>query len=183
LGARSNGDAAGRRGGWPAGHRRVLVRSLAGARPAALACVVLALLWSAAPGEAGRYDEPSVVAPLADDSLLLDAAVAGRRVVAVGQRGHVLVSEDQGASWRQVVVPTRVTLTAVHFPTPRHGWAVGHDAVVIHTADAGETWERQYADPDLQSPLLDVWFADPLRRFKAWKLAMDVVRIETMKVR
>lgn len=107
-----------------------------------------------------RITEQSVLAPLVTRSLLLDAAMAGRRVVVVGERGHVLLSDDAGESWRQVVVPTSVTLTAVHFSDPEHGFAVGHDAVVLHTADAGETWTRQYADPELRSPLLDVWFAD-----------------------
>ncbi|MBI5443148.1 MAG: hypothetical protein HY900_18270, partial [Deltaproteobacteria bacterium] len=40
-------------------------------------------------------------------------------------------------------VPTSVTLTAVHFPTPGHGWAVGHDGVVLHTSDGGKTWVKQ----------------------------------------
>jgi photosystem II stability/assembly factor-like uncharacterized protein len=31
----------------------------------------------------------------------------------------------------------------VHFPTPQQGWAVGHDGVVLHSSDAGQTWTRQ----------------------------------------
>jgi photosystem II stability/assembly factor-like uncharacterized protein len=36
-----------------------------------------------------------------------------------------------------------VGLTAVHFPSPQNGWAVGHGGVVLHTADGGKSWERQ----------------------------------------
>lgn len=124
--------------------------------------VAALLLWAEGEAAAG---ESSVLAPLAAKSLLLDAAVAGERVVAVGERGHVLLSDDSGASWRQVVVPTRTTLTAVYFPTPKQGWAVGHDAVILHTADGGESWELQYSAPDLESPLLDLWFRDEQRGF------------------
>jgi photosystem II stability/assembly factor-like uncharacterized protein len=128
-----------------------------------LLLLVAALLpWTEREAAGG---ESSVLAPLAARSLLLDAAVAGERVVAVGERGHVLLSDDAGAGWHQVVVPTRTTLTAVYFPTAKQGWAVGHDAVIIHTADGGESWELQYSAPDLESPLLDVWFRDERRGF------------------
>jgi len=102
--------------------------------------------------------EESVIAPLARESLLLDAARAGDRLVVVGERGHLLLSDDNGRSWRQVVVPTRATLTAVSFTDPRNGWAVGHDAVILHSSDGGEHWTLQYSDPGEQSPLLDIAF-------------------------
>ena len=72
--------------------------------------------------------------------MLLAAAAAGRRLVAVGERGLVLISDDQGASWRQAPAPTSVTLTAVRFADERHGVAVGHCGMVLLSADAGETW-------------------------------------------
>lgn len=140
--------------------RNVRRRALAPAPVLLLAAV--ALLWVEREAAAA---EPSVLAPLAARSLLLDAAVAGERVVAVGERGHVLLSEDAGVSWRQVVTPTRTTLTAVYFPSAKHGWAVGHDAVVLYTGDGGESWELQHAAPDLESPLLDVWFRDERQGF------------------
>lgn len=102
----------------------------------------------------------SVPAPLAPSSLLLDIARAGDRLVAVGERGHILLSDDSGVTWRQVTVPTRATLTAVSFVNPHTGWAVGHDAVVLGTADGGESWVLQYDDPDYETPLMDVLFAD-----------------------
>jgi photosystem II stability/assembly factor-like uncharacterized protein len=63
--------------------------------------------------------------------------------VAVGERGHILISDDNGAAWRQMQAPVSVTLTAVRFPTPLKGWALGHSGVVLHSDDAGETWVKQ----------------------------------------
>ncbi len=99
-------------------------------------------------------------APLAIDSLLLDGAVAGSRLVVVGERGHILISDDDGASWTQAMVPTRVLLTAVHMHDERTGWAVGHDAVILRTGDGGETWTMVHQAPEEELPLLDVWFRD-----------------------
>ena len=105
--------------------------------------------------------ESSVLSALATHSLLLDIVHAGgRRLIAVGERGHILVSTDCGQMFNQVHVPTRTTLTAVHFPDTTHGWAVGHDAIILHTADGGIHWELQSQDPALEAPLLSVWFED-----------------------
>lgn len=72
------------------------------------------------------------------------AALAGRRLVAVGERGLVVLSDDAGSSWRQArTVPTSTTLTAVSFADDKLGWAVGHGGVVLHTLDGGETWVKQ----------------------------------------
>jgi photosystem II stability/assembly factor-like uncharacterized protein len=96
--------------------------------------------------------------------LINGLARAGARLVAVGQRGHIMYSDDQGAHWLQARVPVAVDLTAVTFADARQGWAVGHDGVVLHSADGGASWERQAdgrGDKDgAARPLLDVWFAD-----------------------
>jgi photosystem II stability/assembly factor-like uncharacterized protein len=72
--------------------------------------------------------------------VLLGAARAGQRIVAVGERGLVVLSDDGGRGWRQAPVPVSVTLTAVRFAGTRHGYAVGHGGVVLATADGGESW-------------------------------------------
>ncbi|WP_051221888.1 WD40/YVTN/BNR-like repeat-containing protein [Neptunomonas japonica] len=90
-----------------------------------------------------RIDTPSPISYRASDGLLLDVTKAGERLIAVGDQGRVLISEDQGKQWRQVQSPVSVLLTAVFFSDAQHGWAVGHDGVLIHTKDAGETWVKQ----------------------------------------
>ncbi len=99
--------------------------------------------------------ESSELAPLAAKSLLLDVARAGHRLVTVGDRGHILLSDDEGRSWRQVVVPTRAMLTGVSFVDAQHGWAVGHDNVILTTADGGQSWVQQETSADLETVYLD----------------------------
>ena len=108
--------------------------------------------------------EPAVEARLASKSLLLDGASAGARLVVVGERGHVLVSDD-GLKWKQARVPVRSLLTAVHMHDKRVGWAVGHDAVILRTEDGGATWSVAHYAPKEERPLLDVWFRDELNGF------------------
>ncbi len=104
--------------------------------------------------------ERSIPARLAPRSLLLDGAAREGIVVAVGERGHVLVSRDQGATWTQSDVPTRALLTGVWLHDARLGWAVGHDETILRTRDGGATWELVHAAPEAERPLLDVWFRD-----------------------
>lgn len=71
---------------------------------------------------------------------MLSAALAGERLVAVGERGLVLLSDDGAKSWRQAPSPVSVTLTTVRFADARHGVAVGHGGVVLSSTDGGDTW-------------------------------------------
>ncbi|HET7777565.1 MAG TPA: YCF48-related protein [Rudaea sp.] len=88
-------------------------------------------------------DVPATRSALASRTLLNGLARAGDRVIAVGQRGHVLYSDDAGATWQQAEVPVSSDLVAVSFPSASTGWAVGHDGVILHTNDSGATWSRQ----------------------------------------
>lgn len=110
--------------------------------------------------EADNQADPAVSARLAPEALLLDAETLNGRIVAVGERGHVILSDDGGQTWRQGVVPVRSTLTAVDFVDEKNGWAVGHDGAIVHSNDGGETWTLQNHAPELEQPLLDVMFFD-----------------------
>ena len=95
--------------------------------------------------------------------LLLDATSDGRRIVAVGERGFIALS-DNGLDWRAAQVAGSATLTAV----ARRGsrlWAVGHDTTILKSADAGAHWRRVYYTPDAQRPLLDVLFINDTHGF------------------
>lgn len=102
----------------------------------------------------------SVESAKVSKSLVLDVVHAGKRLVAVGDRGHILYSDDQGSTWTQAKVPTRQLLTSVFFVDDKHGWAVGHDAQILASEDGGVTWTKQFEDLKRESPLLDVWFQD-----------------------
>ena len=128
-----------------------------------LTCLFFCLFASILTGPA--VAENSVIAPLAPHSLLLDIQRIGDTLVAVGERGHILTSSDSGNHWTQHQVPTRATLTAVYFIDATHGWAVGHDQVILRTLDGGSTWTLVYQDPEAESPLLDVYFPDAQHGF------------------
>jgi photosystem II stability/assembly factor-like uncharacterized protein len=98
--------------------------------------------------------------PLAEKSLLLDGQVVGDRIIVVGERGHILISEDKGVSWQQQDVPTRATLTSVFFIDSANGWAAGHDSIILQSQDGGYHWQEVYADPEDERPILDLWFRD-----------------------
>ena len=99
------------------------------------------------------------LAPLAAQSLLLDGQAVGAQLIAVGEHGHILVSTDAGRSWQQRPAPTRATLTSVFFADALHGWAAGHDAVILRTSDGGATWQKVHEDTE-SGPILDLWFRD-----------------------
>jgi len=112
------------------------------------ACVFLLAghAWSASPPASAGFAvlaQPALASARATQQAMLAVTRAGARLVAVGEQGIVLLSDDNGASWRQARVPVSVSLTAVRFVDARHGWAVGHLGTVLHSADGGETWVKQ----------------------------------------
>lgn len=83
---------------------------------------------------------PAVMATKASQSLLIDITRAGDNYVVVGERGHVLVSQDQGESWQQSTVPVNVMLNSVHFVDDSTGFAAGYDGHIVKTTDSGKSW-------------------------------------------
>jgi photosystem II stability/assembly factor-like uncharacterized protein len=91
---------------------------------------------------AGAPERAAVETALGARSVLVGAAQAGQRLVAVGERGIILSSDDGGRQWKQASVPVSVTLTAVRFADARNGFAVGHAGTVLSTTDGGQHWSR-----------------------------------------
>ena len=143
-----------------------------------------ALLACAAPAFSAlpvALTRPALVTPKALHAAMLAVASAGARLVAAGERGTILYSDDAGKSWRQASVPVSVSLTALQFVDARNGWAVGHQGVVLHSGDGGVTWTRQLdgvqaaalalrdgvrgaqqlVDDGPDKPFLDVYFDGP----------------------
>jgi len=104
----------------------------------------------------------SQVANKAPESLLMDIVkILDGRLLTVGERGHVLISDDSGNLWRQVQVPTETLLTKLFFIDDKTGWAVGHQQIILKTTDAGETWLVQNHSDSLDQPaIFDIWFGD-----------------------
>jgi len=155
------------------------------ARRAAILLVAVLLGGPAAAQFKDVLETPAEPSPIARVAPLLSVTRCGNRLVSVGVRGHILLSDDDGATWRQASVPVSSDLTAVTCPDPLDGWAVGHDGVVLHSPDGGEHWKKQLDGRDAarlmagrysgalgdeaqrlmqegpDKPFLDVWFADP----------------------
>lgn len=134
----------------------------------ALACPLVlagACHANAAQGTDGARPTPLVApaahVPHALRATMLASARAGARIVAVGDHGVVLLSDDGGKTHRQARhVPVDVPLTSVSFVDERRGWAVGHWGVVLQTDDGGETWRVQRIDTAVDRPLFAVHFFD-----------------------
>lgn len=124
----------------------------------ALSCAMAAA--SATP-VAGLAPQPAVQSAYAADAAILGVAHAGKRIVGVGDYGVVLLSDDQGKTFRQArAVPVSSTLTGVSFADERNGWAVGHWGVILRTSDGGESWTLQRSDTREDRPLFSVHFFD-----------------------
>jgi len=150
-----------------------------------VAAVALSLLGAraapageeAASGAAALNLQPAELTSAATKAMMLSVARAGKRLVAVGDHGIVLLSDDDGSTFRQArSVPVRSTLTAVCFVGEKTGWAVGHWGVVLRTEDAGESWKVQRVDAAVDQPLFSVHFKDAQR---GWAVGLWSLMIAT----
>lgn len=107
-----------------------------------LAAAMAAASAQAAP-LADAWERPAMQVREPAKAVLLGASRAGGKVVAVGERGIVVVSDDGGRSWQQARVPVAVTLTAVRHVDERTAYAVGHAGTVLVTHDGGASWTRR----------------------------------------
>ena len=87
--------------------------------------------------------EPALVAKTPERDFLEVVTRAGDRLIAVGEHGIIIYSDDNGHDWHQAAVPVDVTLTTIAFATPQDGWAGGALGVILHTTDGGVTWKIQ----------------------------------------
>lgn len=115
-------------------HRQCLAWLLAG--------VAAAPAWGAPAALVGdALGRPALTTRNPERSVLLAADRAGSRIVAVGERGIVVLSDDNGERWRQAPTPASVTLTAVRFADQKRGYALGHGGLVLATGDGGQSWK------------------------------------------
>jgi photosystem II stability/assembly factor-like uncharacterized protein len=87
--------------------------------------------------------QPALQVAHPDKVVLISIAKAGHRLVAVGEQGVIIYSDDSGQTWRQADVPVNIVITSIGFATPQDGWAAADYGVVLHTTDGGITWHVQ----------------------------------------
>ena len=106
-----------------------------------------------------EYAKPS---SMTTKALILDVAEIGDRLVAAGEYGHIIYSDDRGESWVQAnSVPTRNTITKITFLDEKTGFAVGHDATILKTEDGGDNWTLKYIERRGENPLFGLQFSSP----------------------
>jgi photosystem II stability/assembly factor-like uncharacterized protein len=88
-------------------------------------------------------DTPAIMVRRPDRVFLEAVTQVGGRLIAVGQHGVIIISEDSGRSWTQASVPVDVTLNCIAFANSLVGWAAGHFGVILKTTDGGLTWQTQ----------------------------------------
>jgi photosystem II stability/assembly factor-like uncharacterized protein len=125
---------------------------------AALCCGIFFGALAAPPTRDVLPDSGPLPATTMQRLLLLDAERFGKRIVAVGDRGYIVISDDQGKTWRRAKAPPAPLLTGVDFLDDQLAIAVGHDSVILVTKDGGETWTQAFSAPSEQRPLLDIMF-------------------------
>ena len=95
--------------------------------------------------------------PNAHKALINALEKSGDRIFGVGVHGIIVYSDDEGETWTQAdEVPFTKTLTDISCPTQNKCWATGHDATILHSFDAGKTWQIQYQDPEFDAPFLSI---------------------------
>ena len=103
----------------------------------------------------GPLATPAAIVAHPDKVLVEAVALAGHRLVAGGLDGLLILSDDNGVTWRQVPLPVQATLTAIRFIDDRLGWAIGHYGAVLRTDDGGAHWTLVEDGPRAAQATLD----------------------------
>ena len=92
---------------------------------------------------------PALQSDLAQESLLLGIDRDGERLLAGGEAGIILWSDDNGRTWTQADVPISLAVTSVAFAGRGNAWATAHDGYLLHSNDNGETWVVKLSGADV----------------------------------
>jgi photosystem II stability/assembly factor-like uncharacterized protein len=137
-------------------------------------------LSAQANGFADPLDTPAAHTQRLTQSPLLAIDNAGPRLVAVGLRGLIVYSDNQGQNWQQASSPVSTDLVSVHFINPQQGWASGHDGVILHSSDGGKSWARQLDGRQLSKLIVSAYEqqaqAGDAAATAALKQARDIAR-------
>ncbi|NBA96032.1 YCF48-related protein [Pseudomonas sp. R5(2019)] len=105
--------------------------------------VLMLFVVNGSPAMADSQDIPARVSDKSSVNRLTAVARTPQGLVAVGPWGRILLGDAAGKHWQQVPVPVSSDLVAVNFPDALNGWAVGHDGVILHSQDGGQSWSKQ----------------------------------------
>jgi photosystem II stability/assembly factor-like uncharacterized protein len=120
-------------------HRRAVLTSILGAGFGAS----LAMPAWADVAQYPQLTDPAIPVRNLTSAYFVTGASAGSRVLAGGQQGLIIYSDDAGQSWHQAQVPVSGTITDIAFASPQVGWATGALGVILKTTDGGKSWVKQ----------------------------------------
>ena len=92
--------------------------------------------------DGGQSWSPVAAAGVTENVLDFARGRDPHRLWAVGPRGMMLRSLDDGETWQDRSLGKDITLNAVTFVDDQEGWVVGEFGTILHTVDGGETWQR-----------------------------------------
>ena len=70
-------------------------------------------------------------------------------MLAVGEQGYIVFSDDLGQNWVNADVPVSLAITSVTFAGNDGAWATAHDGYLLHSSDNGTTWQVHLAGSDV----------------------------------
>lgn len=88
-----------------------------------------------------RLNQPAPMSDAAHSVLLTDITRVQDRLLAIGDFGVVLYSDNEGIDWQQANVPVTTLLTSIYFSSETVGWISGHDGVLLRSDNAGKDWQ------------------------------------------
>jgi len=103
--------------------------------------LALALAPLAPAVQAGETASPQPLAIKVAKVALFDVARFDEKLVAVGERGLVMQSTDEGKTWSGALASTSRTLNTVLYLGNKVGLAAGHGGTMLRTEDLGATWK------------------------------------------
>lgn len=104
------------------------------------------------------FDDSLASIARSNASLHAIASINESRLIAVGDRGLILRSDNAGRNWNQWSSPTSAHLYDVKFADEERGWIVGGEigpfthcgqGVILETLDGGESWHELTTEPNL----------------------------------
>ena len=100
--------------------------------------IAMASVWLPA-----QASEPvaSAIVIKAEKSVLFDLVRFDSKLVAVGERGLVMQSADEGKSWTGALSPTNRTLNSIVYLGNKTAVAAGHGGTLMRTEDDGASWK------------------------------------------
>ncbi len=117
--------------------------------------VLLAALYSFS----HRPPPPFPATQVHPNGLLVNAlAREGKRLLAVGEQGRILIADAPEGPWREAAVAQQrdSTLTSVAFIAEGVAIAAGHEAWILRSEDRGETWTEVAFSTEQSDPILGI---------------------------